>query len=167
MTIKTGNIFECFVTAYHHAIKTTFRLRGAISMELTEKQYKDLIDNGDHRDELLVSFVEMLNEKHINSFGVTLFVHGIVISGLAVSRDEYWKTLFDTLAKAIKSERNFDKENIEDKEDDAIRYTKFIHLKNPNYLYPNHNEVFAETEHPYVRFKLADVNGWIIIGNSD
>lgn len=114
--------------------------------------------------------------------GVTLFIKGMVLTGMLVSEREYLDALSDTFTTlARQSFRPSDAKEVEDleaafsyrdmtehdpaavEEDaDALPPVRFLHLKDPMILTPQPGISFGHSGFPILRLRLTMVDGWML-----
>lgn len=139
-------------------------------------------------DFLLTTLVSMLANKMDSQVGITLLVHGTLITGALVSESEYLdrmdglfkETATNALITPTKEELKFFEEALrfetqyediypgdDDTDDgpgpkDEVGSLRHLHLKDPVIVYPGAALSFVDSPLPIMRIKLASVDGWLI-----
>jgi hypothetical protein len=117
------------------------------------------------QDSDLTMFVDMVNKWNI-SMGITIFAGGTLVTGLLVSHDVYLETQNQVIRNALQKYRDNqeDGEPISDEKEDDVepvtRVPRYFHLKDPEVL--RGNLTFGGNSHPYARFKIAAIDGWLL-----
>lgn len=111
----------------------------------------------------LSRLVDLANNQNLQ-LGITVVVGGTFYSGILVSDEEYWETRYKVvqyiLGESSTPDESAEEETIEDSKD-TTRVPRFLHLKNP--VVPGTSLVFGRgSGHPYIRFKIASIDGWIL-----
>lgn len=140
-------------------------------------------------DFLLVDLVSGLVNRGGMHLGVTLFLHGLVITGTLVSEQEYLQSLsrlftqqarksfINPTAEEIRmTEELFDftglvedgpvgaSEEEEQQESTELPYpmVRHLHLKDPMVLQPQPTTSFAASQFPIMRIRLGAIDGWMV-----
>ena len=147
----------------------------------------ELDDYWQEPDFLLRDMVSFMANKMNSNLGITLMVHGTVLTGTLVGEREYLSgvnDLFklmarDTLAKpskedldsideafnydAMTEDRYPDDEDIEE-EDEAFdsQPVRHLHLRDPLIIHPGATLSFQESPLPIMRIRLTEVEGWML-----
>lgn len=140
-------------------------------------------------DFLLADLISGLVNKTGMPLGITLFMHGTVITGTLVSEKEYLSTLSKTFIRQAKRgmespseadikavEELFDfrslKEDVdieeiagkdeEELEEMDIPLIRHLHLKDPMIIVPQPSITFGASPMPMMRIRLAAVDSWMV-----
>lgn len=139
-------------------------------------------------DFLLVDLISGLVNRGGMHLGVTLFLHGLVITGTLVSEQEYLlslsrlftqqarKSFINPTAEEIRiTEELFDFTGLvedapvggaDDEGQEAAEspypVVRHLHLKDPMVLQPQPTTSFAASQFPIMRIRLSAVDGWMV-----
>jgi hypothetical protein len=122
------------------------------------------LNEGIEQDFLLTAIVGAVDNSNQPSSGITLMVGGLIVAGQLVPYSEYLLEFSRAITASAKLDENpFLKDLPEDTENLTKPPTEYIHLKNPKIVHPvGVSFIFGKDAHPYCRFKLAAVDGFIL-----
>ncbi|MCB9452670.1 MAG: hypothetical protein H6672_14625 [Anaerolineaceae bacterium] len=140
-------------------------------------------------DFLLADLISGLVNKTGMPLGITLFMHGTVITGTLISEKEYLGSLSETFIRQAKrgmespSEENIkaveelfdfrtlkedvDLEEIAGKDEDELDdidmpLIRHLHLKDPMIIVPQPSITFGASPMPVMRIRLASIDSWMV-----
>ncbi|MDE9427429.1 hypothetical protein [Xenorhabdus bovienii] len=115
--------------------------------------------------DIYLATLAMIAEEGVET-GVTLFLNGVIVSGIIISNKRYSSNIFDRLndvqnkiAREMISDLIVQIEGYVNGEDNGFESIEYLHLYDVKIVASNGNQLETNSE---MRIKLAEVNGFIL-----
>jgi hypothetical protein len=114
-------------------------------------------------DWLLIQLVEAFANEVSGKMSITLFVHGLIITGLLIGEKAYFEASgFKTLLiEELDSTFNSDELLENERKISQLNDTEFIHLKNAKFSYGN-SLAPSDNKGIYWRGRLSSIDGFFL-----